>query len=121
MKVRCIRLLGPDGKSQESSKWLTIGKIYHVLEVSHSSNDGRWLLRFVGEEPNGVALFFLEEFEVVTSKIPPTWIIGWTKGLFKLTPEPWSQAGFWDRYYDRDPDAIRVFEEERKKILEADP
>jgi hypothetical protein len=82
----------------------------------------RWLLRLVGDGRNGLALFPLKQFEVVSSKIPATWIVAWdSKGVFELTTEPWNQPEFWTRYYDRDPDAIRTFEEERRKIIEADP
>ena len=55
-------------------------------------------------------------------KIPPTWIIrlgpgGW----IELTPKPWAQTGFWERYYDGDADARTIVEEEWRKIIEADP
>jgi hypothetical protein len=121
MKVKCVRLHDVSGKSQEKSSWLTIGNMYHVLEVIQGSNK-KWMIRLVGDGLNGVALFPLEEFEVVTHKLPDAWIIKWGKdGFFQLTPELWSHAGFWERFYDKDSDAIRIFEEERKKIVNADP
>lgn len=121
MKVRCIRLLDALRKPQDKSDWLTIGKIYHVLEVIQDT-DRKWKLRLAGEDPNGVALFALEEFEVVSSKIPDSWVIAWGKGnFFELTPEAWSQSGFWERYYDREPNAVRIFEEEKRKIIDVEP
>jgi hypothetical protein len=120
MKARCIRLIDSFGNSQEKSAWLTVGKSYHVLEVVQ--DQGRWLLRIVADESNGVALFQLEQFEIETSKIPPSWIIFWGKeGFFGLTPEPWSHAGFWEHYYDQNPGSLQIFEEEKRKIIEADP
>lgn len=120
MKVRCIRLFDSAGKLQEKSTWLTIGKVYHVFEVVHER--GRWLLRIMADEPNGLALFQLEQFEIVTPKIPATWTISWGKdGFFELAPQQWCHTGFWESYYDRDPDTVRIFEEERRKIIEADP
>jgi hypothetical protein len=119
MKVRCIRLLESSGKPTDKSGWLTIGKTYHVLEVMQDR--GRWLLRLIGDEPNGLALFQLEQFEIVSSKIPSSWIISWGKeGFFELTTEAWRDAGFWDRYYDRDPEALRIFEDESKNIIEGE-
>lgn len=120
MKVRCIRLLDSSGKPQEKSAWLTIGKIYHVLELFQGQNT--WLLRLIGDGLNGLAIFRLEQFEIATLKIPPSWIVAWGKdGSLHLRPESWNQPGFLERYYDKDADAMRIFEEERRKIIEADP
>jgi len=120
MKVRCIRLLDSSGKPQEKSAWLTIGKIYHVLELFQGHNT--WLLRLIGDSPNGLAIFQLDQFEIVTSNMPNSWIITWDKdGSLHLKPERWNQPGFLERYYDKDPESIRIFEEERRKIIEADP
>ena len=120
MKVRCIRLLDSSGKSQEKSAWLTIGKIYHVLELFQGQNT--WLLRLIGDGSNGLAIFRLEQFEIVTSNIPPSWIITWdSDGSLHLRPERWDQPKFLERYYDKDPEAIRTFEEERRKIIDSDP
>lgn len=121
MKVRCVRLLDSSGKPQEKSGWLTIGKVYHVLEVIQNSR-GKWMFRLLGDEPNGPALFQFEEFEIVASKIPASWTIAWGKdGFFELTPEAWRQTGFWEKYYDRNPDAIQVFEEEKRKLIDEGP
>lgn len=120
MKVRCTRLLDSTGKPQEKSAWLTIGAIYNVLELFQSQNT--WLLRLVGDGPNGLAIFRLDQFEIVTQNIPNSWIVTWDKdGSLHLRPGRWSQPGFLERYYDKDPEAIRIFEEERRKIIEADP
>jgi hypothetical protein len=42
------------------------------------------------------------------------------KSTVELLPEPWTQPRFWERYYDGDPDAVRIFEEETRKIVGAD-
>jgi hypothetical protein len=104
-----------DGRPEGQSCWLTIGKIYDVLEVTF---DGEWLLRLIGDAPNGVALFQLKMFEVVDPHIPPNWIAIWgNNGLFFLSPRPWTHTGFWERYYDRDPNAVQIFEEERTRTV----
>jgi hypothetical protein len=115
MKAECVRLLGNDGEPQDQSCWLTIGKRYEVLEILFFRDRG-WLLRLIGDVPNGVALFQLEMFEIVDPRIPPNWIATWgDKGTFCLSPRPWTDTGFWERYYDRDPKAIKIFEEERMR------
>jgi hypothetical protein len=109
------------GKRQDKSSWLTIDNIYHVLEVVQDA-DRKWMVRLLGDESNGPALFRLDEFDIVSSKIPVSWVVVWGKNdFFQLTPEPWKDTGFWERYYDGDHEAIRVFEEERRKIVDADP
>jgi hypothetical protein len=121
MKVRCIKLIDSRGNPQESSPRLTLGKVYHVLEVVQDTHS-RWLLRVAGDGTNGVAVFQLEQFEIVSPKVPDAWIVVWdAKGGFALTTEAWSQSGYWERFYDRDPEARKVFEEEKTKIVGAEP
>lgn len=120
MKVRCVKLVDSKGKPQEQSPWLTLGKVYHVLSVTFGTQE-KWLLRMVGDGLNGVALFPLEQFEIVSPAIPGTWIVTWnSKGVFELTTEAWRQSGFWERYYDRDPEAVHIFKEEQRKIIAND-
>ena len=116
MKVRCVKLLDARGEPQEKSPWLTIGKIYVVLAVELSLT-GRWMFRVVSDGANGVALFPLDSFEIVTANLPPNWIISWkSNGFFQIAPETWMEAGFWERFYDRDEQAATLFERERKLI-----
>ena|SRR2546425_9075809 len=121
MKVRCTKLIDVRGSPQLRSNWLTIGNVYHVLSIVLDIH-GSWLLRLIGDTHPGVGLFPLQQFEVLSSKIPDTWIITWnSKGVFELTTNAWNQPGFWERYFDNDSEAIRIFEEERRKIVESDP
>ncbi len=86
----------------------------------HSELIERFTLGYANRK-SGVALFPKESFEVVSPTVASTWIASWSsKDFFQLAPERWAQAGFWERFYDQEPDAIHIFEEERKAI-EADP
>ena len=116
MKVRCVKLTDVYGLPQRQSPWLTVGKVYDVLSLEQSS-DQEWLLRIVGDGLNGVALFQAREFEIVTATIPQNWIISWRSDLLGLMPKPWSSSGFWERYYDGDEKAVRIFDEERAKVI----
>ena len=121
MKVRCVQLIDAFGKPQERSDWLTKGKVYQVLSV-YQGADRKWKLRLVGDGLNGVALFSMEGFEVMTSTIPPTWIASWgNQGAFDMSPEPWTRVGFWEDFYDQKPYALKIFEEEVRKIVESEP
>jgi hypothetical protein len=121
MKVRCIKLVDSRGNMLEKSPWLTLGKVYDVLTVTFGTQQ-KWLLRLVGDGLNGVALFPLDQFEIVSQKIPAPWVVTWnSKGTFEMTAEAWSQPEFWERFYDGDPDARQTFERERAKIVGAEP
>jgi hypothetical protein len=110
--------MDPKGNPKNDSPWLTLGKSYEVLSVIFDTR-GRWLLRLVGDANNGVALFDMKQFEIVSSRIPVTWNAIWSSnGVFELTPLAWSQSGFWTKYYDRDPEAIELFKKEAKNILD---
>lgn len=120
MKVRCVRIFDPRGNELEQSPWLTIGKDYVVLSVIFDIG-GAARLRLVGDRRNGLALFRWDAFEIVSPIIPPTWIIfPGPQSYIYLTPEPWTEPGFWERYYDQDQDAMMIFERERKKIIDAE-
>jgi hypothetical protein len=121
MKVRCKSLKDSRGNPQSESSWLAVGKVYNVMALE-LDNNGEWLARLVGDGLNGVALFRLELFEMESSVVSPTWTTTWKNGkLIELSPERWMRDGFWEEYYDRDPAAIRIFEEDKKVIVDADP
>jgi hypothetical protein len=120
MKVRCVKLIDAFGRPQESSPWLTLGKVYPVLEMYFAA-DGRRLVRLVGDGLNGPALFQWECFEFVSHSVPPLWIIVTTNdGSILLTPKLWSENRFWERYYDQEAEARKVFDQERRKMAEAE-
>jgi len=121
VKVRCVKLLDSRGNVPDRSPWLTIGQVYHVLEVVQDAY-GKWSLRANGDGSNGPALFRLEQFEIVSRRVASSWIVRWNeRGGFSLTTESWSQPGYWERFYDGDVDARKVFHEEVEKIIQADP
>lgn len=118
MKVRCIRLLGPDQSPLQTSKWLTIGSEYIVLTVEFDRN-GQWFVRLRGDRKTEAALFSIDGFEIVSGKLAPTWVASWTPdGFFQLAPEAWLDSTFWERLHDRDPHAVLSFEIETAAIAE---
>jgi hypothetical protein len=119
MKVRCVQLKNWAGEPQEDSGWLKVGRTYHVLTIEITPSGA--MFRLVGDEPVA-ALFQPELFEVVSAVIPPTWAASSIKpGYVTLGPAPLAQPGMLEKYYDRDPEAVACFDEERRKIIESDP
>jgi hypothetical protein len=119
VKVRCIALFDSRGLPTTRSAWVKLGRNYHVLGVWIER--GHTMLRLIGEEPIP-ALFEVEMFEVVSSIIPATWVIASPKaGCISLAPSAWTVRGFWERFFDGEPEAVACFEEERARIVACDP
>src|SRR5688572_29150797 len=110
MKVRCIQLLNPNtGGLEEFNSWLSVGKTYHVLSL-HVEPRGICQLRLIGDDGTTPALHDVRQFEMASPIIPPTWTIRFTSnGYFTLAPQRWSEIGFWERYFNRDPNAVQIF------------
>jgi hypothetical protein len=116
MTVRCIKLANVKGESQTTSSWLTVGKTYQVLSIELDM-DGNWFFRLNGDSSNGVALFEKDQFEIISAALPSSWVPAWNhKGGFELAPKAWTTPGFWERYYDREDEAVRLFDSEMKKL-----
>ena|SRR5438552_11279295 len=117
MKVKCIRqqTAGP-GKKTEG--WISIGEEYNVLAIYIDAEAGI-LLRLIADDNFTPALFPGDLFQVSSVAIPRNWIvIRDDKGTFRFSPKPWLEPGFWDKFFDRDPISIEVFERERKIATE---
>jgi hypothetical protein len=111
MKVRYVEAQMEQAKDEDYSRWLTDGGTYVVLSVELEMH-GSWMLRLMGDSANEVALFPLQSFEVVSDEIPRSWVVRSESSFLYLGPTPWFEASFWERFYDRDPDALRIFDEQ---------
>jgi hypothetical protein len=122
MKVRCIRIISDStGERLESSTWLTVGKIYHVLEIFHNF-EKRMELRVPSDDDMSPTLNQIDQFELVSGHLPSNWIAVVEPGrFFKLTPRSWSAPGFWEKCFDGDSDAEETFWAEQKRIVAEDP
>lgn len=118
MKVKCVKLLNADGLEVATSAWLTLDKEYHVLEVISEKTRGISYRLLSDASP---AIFLAQGFEIVSGKLPSLWQAEIASGALYLTTPVWSKVGFWERYFDDDPEAVRLFEEDREKIIREDP
>lgn len=122
MKVRCQLLLNAEGNSTEFSPWLTLGKIYIVLGIL---KDASGLINFrlmtsdkeVG--PESVGVYSSECFELIDNYQPKIWKEKkLARGGIEISPASWQSDDFWDKFYDRDPDALIEFKNQFENILE---
>lgn len=120
MKVRCVKLKNEiTGEIQQRSAWLTIGKEYHVLSLFI---DERRLLfaRIIGDDGNTPGIYDMSQFEILDATIPSNWAANSESNIvLRLGPEKWQSQGFWNLFFDGDPHARKVFEEEKAVIVAA--
>jgi len=120
MKIRCIKLLNVFREPTDDQYWVKLGAIYQVLTIWVDERGVAF--RIISERDESPGLHPLEMFEIVSPIIPPNWVIASpSPGCLSLAPEPWTQKGFWERYFDFEPEALECFEREKAKILAADP
>ncbi len=129
MRLRCIciveertgqRLIDSKGQPVQRSRWLSVGTQYHALGVSL---DERSILetRMIGDDGVTPAIYRLSQFEIVSPRIPSSWVIEWRGGcVLEIAPARWLADGFWERYFDGDVEARQVFEEERQRAVDED-
>lgn len=119
MKVKCINIYNKVTQQfQDISPWLTIGKIYVVLEIDiHSGKEGTY--RLIGDNSDqGPALYGSNQFEVISGKLPSNWKVSHrTQERFTFGPEEWQQKGFWERCYEGDPEAMEIYKREARIIM----
>ncbi|WP_381554272.1 hypothetical protein [Streptomyces eurythermus] len=119
MRVRFSMEKAEQADAKQGVSSLRDGTEYTVLEV-YFSGEGESFFRIKFAENEDSALFNSEAFEVTSTKIPPTWKLFPSEGRsFTLCPESWNRPGFWESYYDHDPQALTLYEQERQAIIES--
>jgi hypothetical protein len=116
MKVRYV----PKADDKFASS-LKEGGEYIVLEI-HIAQEGAKYRLFEGEGKSP-GMYPIHLFDIVSNKIPSSWITatGRTRGFYlAITPERWTERGFWENYFNQDPTAEKIFEEEKQKMFTED-
>lgn len=61
------------------------------------------------------ALFDAAMFATTGDSLPPNWVVRTREGgVVEFGPASWLEEGFWDRYFDKDPEALAIFETEMR-------
>ena len=64
-------------------------------------------------------MFSGELFEIIDDRMPPNWVIKKDRnGAYQISTRAWLQPGFWEKFFDRDPESVAVFKEEERIIRE---
>ena len=117
MIIECVKIIDKlAGELQTTSHWLTIGKSYSVLAVENDGESGL-LFRVMSDDGFTPILADWREFKLVSSRLSATWIGSLDRnGNLMLAPKAWTRPGFWEEYFDREPEAMKQFEQARKAI-----
>ena len=119
MIVTCTRLGTLSSASASASAsaslvndgWVTIGRNYLVLGVYGRSNTIKY--RILGDDDRTPALQLAEQFEITSPEIPADWIFRvYSPSEWEILPAAWSIDGFWMAYFDGEPSAKAIFEQE---------
>jgi len=124
MKIKCVSLCDSEGKSVESSPWLSVGRIYHVLSILTRKHGERRFQIVTHERRPGVeSLGYWPDscFEIVSNYRPSCWQDRAIGDVIETAPIAWQADRFLEALYEGDPEANLVFERERSKILAEEP
>jgi hypothetical protein len=106
---------------RKSEPWLAIGAEYTVLAVEISLDRQTVMYRLDPFHGIAPALFPSGDFEVVSALAPELWKVTVSRAGILLAPPRWAHPGFWELLFDRDDQATRDFEEDRRALVAADP
>ena len=125
MKVKCIKLLGLNRNIVESSNWLEIGAVYHVITIYIDLFKGV-SYRIINSDSDsivsGMGIQDASAFEIVSDVIPASWKVKVLKNTaITISPLAWQKNGWWEAFYEDDPVAHTEFEREYNLILAEDP
>ena len=117
MNVECIRIIDSEtGEIIEKSSWLSVGGVYQVLSI-FISDCGPTEYRLIADDGNTPAIYEASQFKIINDTLPLNWVVTYEdKSYFELAPKSWSEAGFWEDYFDGEPLAIEKFETEVRII-----
>lgn len=88
--------------------WITPGKNYIVLGIHGTKSEIKY--RIVGDDGMTPALHVNNNFEIMNPSIPQGWIFKiYPNSEWELTPASWAEDGFWESYFDGNPNAVETF------------
>ena len=89
--------------------WFDAGEKLPVLSIMIMPSGGPKYLLWSTKQ-SSVGLFPTVEFDVLDPALPQLWIAKTgLSGQVELSPREWQVDGFWERYHDEDPEALRLF------------
>lgn len=112
MKVLCVSL----GDDRRTDPWLTLNKEYLVVSIEFRPH-GVAKLRIIADDQRTPVLVDSSHFAVSSEPLPASWVCTIREGgTIEFEPKSWTELDFWERYFDREPVAVAIFEVELKRM-----
>ncbi len=97
--------------------WLRPNKDYVVLSIEHLPRKVV-SYRIVGRQ--GIpALFEASLFKITDPRVEEDWVVCYDEeeNDLRLVPADWSSPGFWEAFFDGDPDAVARYQEVLQRMV----
>jgi hypothetical protein len=109
MKAVCVSL--GEGAPNRGA-WLTLHREYQVLAIL--GIPGRSIkFRVLSDDGHTPILADSTLFAASDQSLPRSWVCAVTQdGVVELAPKKWLEPGFWERFFDRDQQALEAFQQE---------
>jgi len=117
MRVRCVQIISPVTREVVAEHpSVRVGREYTVLEVdARPGGNSSLRIHHADESP---AIWDSAMFESADPTVPSVWVAQLSEsGSLRLAPPGWLERGFWERYFDDEPDAVAIFEADLAAIL----
>ena len=120
MKVKCINIYNKFLKEfVTTSNSLTIGKDYLVIAMYINPKENVYYRLLDNDPDRRSALFDASQFNVASNVIPSNWrVTEHETGTITFSPLAWKVPGFWQEFYEYNPEAIKIYEKELKIIID---
>ena len=125
MRIKCNNIISPITKEEmgDKSPWLTKDREYVVLALE--INDKRGIdVCIQTDHYNEPSFIPLDGFEVVSQKIPLSWITVVNniedRKFLTMLPKSWNYNSFFEDLDDENLDAIALFNKEVELIYKAE-
>lgn len=121
MRIKCNKIFSRVTKKNlgDESPWLKKNKEYLVLAMSWSSKFGMEVC-IQTEQYNEPTFVRLEGFEIVSQKIPSSWITVTQQFgdqiLVQMLPKTWNYETFFEELEDEKSEAVKLFNKEVEQI-----
>lgn len=106
-----------EAQKKNVSGWLRLGEDYEVLAVEHLP--GGVVAYRLATKQGTPALFEADLFSVTDPRVDEAWVVQYSNpGEIDLVPEPWSEPGFWEDFFDGHPEAVARYQQVLRRMVE---
>jgi hypothetical protein len=105
MKALCVSV----GNVPGAGGWLTVHREYDVLGIL--ALPGR-SIKFRVLADDGITPILADSalFAASATSLPRSWVCTVAQdGVVEMGPKEWLEPGFWERFFDQEPDAVESF------------